>query len=68
MTAAEAIAKINDTLSLAGDVTKRGDEFKAWLPTGTGDVGKAYLNAAECSALAEAFGVLAATLAKGVER
>lgn len=67
MTRDEAIAFINDELGIQGGVTIRGDEVKCYLPDDEGGTYKAYLTAADCQALADAFGFLALGLETQVQ-
>lgn len=63
MTTDEALAHINEDLSLDLGCTIKGDELKGYRRDDEGGTSKFYLNAADCTALAEAFAVVAAALA-----
>lgn len=63
MTPDEALKTINSELRIQAVRTNTNQEIKCWTPSEDGGgVDKAYLSAADCRRLAEAFTVLADSL------
>lgn len=64
MTTEEALMAINGTLNIQAGLTVLTRQVKCWtVSTEESGVDKTYLDAADCQALADAFGFLALNLA-----